>query len=261
MVVRFNLSAVDGFMSFINYQNEGSLTTNELIKGINDLIHNFSTDAKIDPLPDITPNELVGYDTNGNGLEPFDNLRIQRILENIFTGFENICVQFHLQVPINSRYFESMFYYTFDSPYKIKPIHILEDVGIDVLSGSSNEIRIAEFLMEPDNIDNSIVFRVIDDSNRYAPPIINIYLFNKANFTLIPRTDATQETIPSQLLTTSLEYACKEASNLPGSITKPLEPFYNFGTILNRRFLIYKSNLDELITKNGDIFIDILHPW
>jgi hypothetical protein len=263
MVVHFNLSAVDGFMTSMNNQNDSELSSDQLINGINELTYKFTNEARINPFPDVTPDDLVRFDTIGDGHEPFNNVRIQRILENIFTGFENICIEFNVQVPIRAKYFESTFYYNYDGPYKIKPIHILEDEGIDVLSGSEEEIRIAEFLMEPDNIDNSIVFRIIDDSNKYAPPITNIYLFNKANFTLIPQTDATQEIIPSQLLTTSLEYACDEATNLPGSITRPLEPFYNFGNILNRRFLVYKPNLDNLITRDGNImdgniFIDIL---
>ena len=101
MVVHFNVNAVEGFMTSMNNQNEGELSTDQLINGINELTYKFTNETRINPFPDITPPDLVKYDTIGNGIGPFDNLRIQSILENIFTEFENLCIEFNVQVPMH----------------------------------------------------------------------------------------------------------------------------------------------------------------
>ena len=131
MVVHFNLGTVDGFMQTMTNQKNDVLTTYQLINGINRLQYQFTYQARIHPFADVTQNDLVKYDTIGDGQEPFNNLRIQGILEHKFTEIESECIRNKAKAPINARYFESMFYYEYDGPYNEKPIDIFKDVGID----------------------------------------------------------------------------------------------------------------------------------
>jgi hypothetical protein len=71
MVVHFNLNAVDGFMTSMNNQNDSELSSDQLINGINELTYKFTNEARINPFPDVTPDDLVRFDTIGDVNESF----------------------------------------------------------------------------------------------------------------------------------------------------------------------------------------------
>ena len=98
-------------------------------------------------------------------------------------------------------------------------------------------LPIQDFMNEQENVNNTIVFKIID-----TPTTSRIFLINRANLQTV--------------LTDSTVYPCLRANNIPGRDSNVITelPLYSLANIVGTRVLIKRDTLDTFLQIPGNLF-------
>jgi len=100
------------------------------------------------------------------------------------------------------------------------------------------DVSIQSFMTDEDNINNTIVIKIID-----TPTTSRIFLINRANLQTV--------------LTDSTVYPCLQANNMPGRDSNVITdlPLYSLANIVGTRVLIKREILDAFLQIPGNLFL------
>lgn len=115
---------------------------------------------------------------------------------------------------------------------KIQHIFYKNEIGSDLINMEDKPIN--EFIQDPDNLNNSFIWKIYDSSEK-----TRIFMINKESFI--------------EMLRNSIVFPCLEANNLSSddNIIRDIQ-LYDFGKIFGVRILIHKDELDGILNENRD---------